>query len=164
MASNTPIFRQIAWIAMIPQFMVMGILIFTCHLFEFREPFLFGALIYLFLSFGLRNLVAKDHRRGIKLVKRMEYESAILSFEKSVLFFNKNKWVDKFRFLTLLSSSRMTYKEMGLCNIAFCYSQTNNGQKAKEYYEQVLKEFPENGVAMAGLKMLGLFRHSDSSK
>lgn len=43
---------------------------------------------------------------------------------------------------------------MGLGNIAFCYSQTSNGQKAKEYYERVLKEFPGNGFAIAGLNMI----------
>ena len=43
---------------------------------------------------------------------------------------------------------------MGLCNIAFCYSQTGNGQKAKEYYQQTLKEYPDNGMAVAGLNML----------
>ncbi|HEX3165740.1 MAG TPA: tetratricopeptide repeat protein, partial [Chitinophagaceae bacterium] len=69
-------------------------------------------------------------------------------------YFAKNNWVDKYRYLTLLSSSKMTYKEMGLCNIAFCYSQTGNGQKAKEYYEQALREFPENGLAIAALNML----------
>lgn len=43
---------------------------------------------------------------------------------------------------------------MGLCNIAFCYSQIGNGQKAKDYYEQALKEFPENGLATAGLNII----------
>ena len=90
----------------------------------------------------------------MRLVKQHNFMDAIPKFEKSVDFFTRNNWLDKYRFLTLLSSSKMTYKEMGLCNIAFCYSQTNNGQKAKEYFEQTLKEFPENGLAIAGLRMM----------
>ena len=43
---------------------------------------------------------------------------------------------------------------MGLCNIAFCYSKTNNGQKAKEYYELILKEFPNNGMAIIGQRII----------
>ena len=43
---------------------------------------------------------------------------------------------------------------MGLCNIAFCYSQTGNGSKAIEFYQQTLKDYPENGMAKAGLNML----------
>ena len=154
MASNVPTVRQIAWFFLIPQYIFMGIIIFVYHLLEFSEPFLYGVLTYLVLSFGLKNLVAKDHKQGVKLVKQQQFETAIPLFEKSVNFFSKNNWIDKYQFLTLLSSSRMTYKAMALCNIAFCYSQTSNGQKAKEYYELTLKEFPENGLAIAGLKMI----------
>lgn len=157
MASNVPTVKQIAWISLIPQLLFMGLIIYGYHFLELGDPFFYGALTYLILSFGLRNLVAKDHRQGIKLVKQQQFEMAIPHFENSVTFFTKNNWIDKYRFLTLLSSSKMTYKEMGLCNIAFCYSQTNNGQKAIEYYEQTLKEFPENGLAIAGLKMLNSF-------
>jgi len=48
----------------------------------------------------------------------------------------------------------MTYREMGLCNIAFCYSQTGMGEKAKAVYQQALNEYPDNGLAQAGLNML----------
>lgn len=154
MASNVPTVRQVAWSSLIPQLTVMGLLIYIYYIFKSTDPFLYGVLSYLGLSFLLRNVIAKDHRDGIRLIKQNNFTDAIPKFERSVDFFTKNKWVDKYRFLTLLSSSRMTYKEMGLCNIAFCYSQTNNGQKAKEYYEQTLKEFPENGLAIAGLRMI----------
>lgn len=154
MASNVPIVRQVAWISIIPQLILMGMLIFVCHLLKLSNPFLFGALIYLILSFGLRTLFARDYRQGMKLVKQHQFENAIPFFEKSIAFFTRKAWVDKYRFLTLLSSSKMTYKEMGLCNIAFCYGQTNNGQKAKEFYEKALQEFPENGIATAGLNIL----------
>jgi hypothetical protein len=48
----------------------------------------------------------------------------------------------------------MCYREMALCNIAFSYSQENNGSKAIEYYTKVISEYPNNGMAQAGLKML----------
>jgi hypothetical protein len=48
----------------------------------------------------------------------------------------------------------MTYREMGLCNIAFFYSHTGNGLKAKEIYQQALNDYPENGLAIAGLNMM----------
>jgi tetratricopeptide (TPR) repeat protein len=157
MATNVPIVRQIAWISLIPQLLLMGLLIYIFHLLELEYALLYGAATYLVLSFVLRNFVTKDHGQGMKLVKQQKFVEAIPFFEKSVDFFTRNTWVDKYRFLTLLSSSKMTYKEMGLCNIAFCYSQTNNGQKAKEYYELTLKEFPENGLATAGLKLINSF-------
>ena len=154
MASNVPTIRQLSWLSFVPQLIVIGLIIYLYHLADFEEPFIFGALTYSLLAFGLRNLIAKNHRQGMRLVKQQKFVDALPYFEKSVEYFSKNNWVDKYRFLTLLSSSKMTYKEMGLCNIAFCYSQTGNGQKAKEYYEQALNEFPENGFALAGLNML----------
>ncbi len=102
-------------------------------------------------------MLAKYHQQGMKLVKQQKFENAISLFIGSVDFFAKHQWIDKYRFLTLLSASKMTYKEMALCNIAFCYSQIGNGTKAKEYYEQTLKEFPKNGLAIAALKMINLF-------
>ncbi len=154
MTSNVPTIRQLSWLSVIPQLIVIGIIIYLYHLAAVDEPFIFGALTYSLLTLVLRKLIAKNHRQGIKLVRQQKFADALPHFEKSVEYFSKNNWVDKYRFLTLLSSSRMTYKEMGLCNIAFCYSQTGNGQKAKEYYEQVLKEFPENGLAIAGVNTL----------
>ena len=154
MTSNVPTVKQVAWISLIPQLTVMELLIYIYYIFKSQEPFLYGALTYLGLSFCMRKFVAHDHREGMRLVKQHNFTDAISKFEKSIDFFTKNNWLDKYRFLTLLSSSKMTYKEMGLCNIAFCYSQINNGQKAKEYYEQTLMEFPQNGLAIAGLRMI----------
>jgi tetratricopeptide (TPR) repeat protein len=154
MASNVPVVKQVALFSLIPQLIVLGLLIFAYDSLVFEDPFFYGLITYLILSFGLRNLVARSHRKGLRLVKQQQFTNAIPFFEYSVDFFTKNRWVDSYRFLTLLSSSRMTYKEMGLCNIAFCYSQIGEGQKASKYYEQVLKEFPENGLAIAGLKMI----------
>src|SRR5678810_278268 len=147
MASTVPTIRQLSWLSLISQFIVIRLIIFLYHLAIFDQSFIFGALTYSLLALGLRNLVAKNHRQGMRFVKQQKFVDALPYLEKSVDYFAKNNWVDKYRYLTLLSSSKMTYKEMGLCNIAFCYSQTGNGQKAKEYYEQALREFPENGLA-----------------
>ena len=75
-------------------------------------------------------------------------------FEKSVAYFTKNAWIDKYRYVTMLSSSKMSYREMGLSNIAFCYGQLGKLEIAKEYYLRVLREYPENGLAMATLRLM----------
>lgn len=154
MPSNVPIYRKIPFLFLVPQLIIISLTIYLYHLADFTEPFILGAITYSVLALTLRNLIAKNHRKGIRLIKENKFSEAIPYFEKSVAYFSENIWVDKYRFLTLLSASGHTYKEMGLCNIAFAYSQTGNGQKAKEYYEQVLKEFPENGLAIAALNMI----------
>ena len=154
MASKVPTVRQIAWISIIPQIFFMGFVILVYYKFELEEPILYGTLTYLVISLCLRNLIAKSHRQGMKHVKQQQFSDAIPFFEASVDFFTRNQWIDKFRFITLLSSSKMTYKEMGLCNIAFCYGQIGNGVKAKEYYEMTLREFPNNVMALTALKLI----------
>lgn len=154
MAANVPTVRQISWGALLFQLVLIGLLIYLFELLDFGDAFIAAAIAYWALAFGLRNLFAKPHRQGMKLVKSQKFMEALPLFEKSVAYFSKNKWIDRYRFITLLSSSKLTYREMGLCNIAFCYSQTGNGLKAKEVYTQTLQEYPENGLANAGLNIL----------
>lgn len=154
MASNPPVIKQVAWVSLIPQIAFIFILIAIYNYFGFKDAGLFGALTYLVLSMGLRYFIPKNHREGIQLTKINQFEKAIAEYEKSYQFFTKNDWIDKYRFITLLSSSKMNYREMALCNIAFCYSQIGNGTKAIEFYQKTLEEFPENGLAHSALKML----------
>ena len=64
------------------------------------------------------------------------------------------KWIDRFRSIVLMSPSAVSYREMALCNVAFCYTQIGNGERAKEVYRRTLAEFPESGMAAASLRML----------
>lgn len=90
----------------------------------------------------------------MQMVNQQKFPDAVTYFENSYNFFNRNSWIDKYRFATLLSSSKMSYKEMALNNIAFCYAQSGNGVKSKEHYEKTLLEFPNSGIAKAGLNVL----------
>lgn len=154
MASNLPVIKQVAWISLIPQIAFILILIYIYNLYGFETPEFYGALTYLALSMGLRYFIPKNHREGIRLSKNDQFEMAIYEYKKSYEFFTKNDWIDKYRYITLLSSSKMNYKEMALCNIAFCYGQIGNGTKAIEFYHKTLEEFPKNGLAQSALKIL----------
>ena len=154
MNSNVPTIRQISWISILPQLVVMGIFFIIWKLINVSDPFLSTLLTYLIISVSLRTLIPHDHRKGMSLVKQEKFAEAVEYFEKSYVFFFQHNWIDKYRFVTLLSSSRMCYKEMALANIAFCYGQIGDGVRSKEYYERTLKEYPENGIAKAGLNLL----------
>jgi tetratricopeptide (TPR) repeat protein len=109
----------------------------------------------------LRSFIPKSHRKGLSLYKENRFLEGIDSFQKSYDFFCQHNYLDKYRYLLLLSSSKMGYKEMALNNIAFGYSQIGDGKKAKEYYERLLLEFPKNGIAKAALKMIDSFERSE---
>jgi tetratricopeptide (TPR) repeat protein len=154
--ADVPFVRgRVVWFYIIPQLILIFLLCWIFSLYtDDTFTFLFGLVSYWLIIFSLRNLVAKSHRKGIALLKKNNFEQAIVYFQKSVNFFEKNPWVDKYRYLTLLSASRMTYREMGLCNIAFSLSQSGRAAEAKEIYIQVLKQYPENGIATAALNMM----------
>jgi tetratricopeptide (TPR) repeat protein len=151
MGSNTPIVRQTAWISIIPQISFMTLLFIFWWQLGFQNPFIIGALHYLAISWTLRLTIPRFHRKGIKLVKQKKFEEAIVLFEKSHHFFTKYNWIDRFRYLTLLSSSRYCYKEMAMTNIAYCYGQIGKGELCVKYYEQVLEKYPNNGIAQAAI-------------
>ncbi|MDM1140015.1 MULTISPECIES: tetratricopeptide repeat protein [unclassified Empedobacter] len=154
MNKNTPTVRQIAWIALIPQLLFMTFLVLMFYLFNSKEPFMFGALTYLIISFSVRGILTKNQKKGMEYIKQGNYAEAINEFQRSFDFFQKNEWIDKYRYLTLLTASKSSYREMALNNIAFSYSQMGNGQKAREYYEKTLQLFPENGMATSAINIL----------
>lgn len=154
MKSKVPTIRQIAWISTIPHLTIMGIIILVFYQFYPNDAFVLGAVTYLLISNGLRTLIPRFHRKAIGLVRQQKFEEAISLYEKSYAFFTRNNWIDKYRYVTLLSSSKMSYTEMALNNIAFCYSQIGDGINSKKYYEKTLFEFPDSGIARAGLNVL----------
>lgn len=153
MASKVPIVRQIAWLSMIPQLILLGSLIWLAKISGFNNHTLIGALLYFAIFYILRFQIPKHHRKGISLYRKKSFSKAIPHFQKSYEFFKKNMWVDKYRYITLMSSSNVSYSEMALLNMAFCYGQIGDGEKSKRMYEKALTEFPESEMAKASLKM-----------
>jgi hypothetical protein len=42
---------------------------------------------------------------------------------------------------------------MALLNIAFCYGQSKDWKRSKEYYKETLTEFPHSEIGKASLRM-----------
>ena len=154
MRSTAPVIRRIAWGSVIPQLFFMGLLVFGYYLIGAKEFFLYGLLSYLTLSFGLRYFIPRSHRWGMAQIRQRNYREAIPYFQRSYEFFKRYSWIDKYRFLTLLSSSKMCYREMALINTAFCFIQIGDEKKGLEYYNHALIEYPNSDEARAGLNHL----------
>lgn len=151
---STPVVRRVNWWSVVPQIAVFALFWFLWQLIDPERAILFAAITHFVLSVGLRQIVGRYHRQGMNHVKSKNYEAAIEAFEKSYVFFSENEWVDRYRFLTMMSSSQMCYREMALTNIAFCYSQLDKLEQTKVYYERALAEFPNNALAITALEML----------
>ncbi len=156
MASGKPVVRQIAWVSLAIQLLILLVAVILIS-------FLIGSVpaaiditmcLYLFTSIALRQLVPRAHRRGMRAFRKEQYAQAVEAFKESYSFFTRHPWIDRYRFITLLSSSRMSYQEMALVNTAFCYTQIGEGAMAQRYYKKALAQFPESEMAKTALRML----------
>lgn len=158
MSSKQPVIRATAWWMLIPQILVMlGLVVLVALIVRPQPPVLavtIGAGIYLLYSYGIRWLLLKPHKRGLRLGFQGDYHAAIASHQASYRFFERHQWVDRYRAITLMSPSAFTYTEMALMNMAYCYGQLGDIPAAKRCYEQTLDRFPDNEVAAAALNLI----------
>lgn len=154
--AGKPVLRQAAWISMLPQLFVMGVLVVIFSLFvkPFWLAIYLGVMTYLAASFTLERCIPHHHKKGISLCKRGNYVQAVEEFKKSYHFFSRHLWIDRYRYLTMLSSSKVSYTEMALLNIAFCYAQLHDTELAIEYYQKTLERFPDSEMAQRLLNMI----------
>lgn len=153
MASSHPIVRQAKWVFVIPQVIMLILFNYIYYLIGIADFFIFGVITYLFLSYTTRTIIPRHHRKGISFVKKGLFDKAVDEFKQSYEFFSRHKWLDKYRYIFLFSSSRVSYLEMAMLNMAFCYGQLGDGPKSKEFYQEVINQFPGSKMAESALKM-----------
>jgi tetratricopeptide (TPR) repeat protein len=135
------------------QLAVFSIIMLIYSYFNVDQSLLYAGVTYLVLAIVIRIIVLLHHYMGKIYYRRSEYEKAITEFEKSYAFLSKYRFIDTYRYVTILSSQN-SFIEMSLLNIAFCYLQMNVKKKAKEYYILTLNQFPDSPVATEELKKL----------
>ena len=160
MASKRPIIRQVSLNAVVLQIFIIWAMMGLARLAGFNDPFVPIVIVYLCLFIGLRKMIPRNHRRGVAFLRVKEFEKAAQEFEASYRFFERHPWLDRFRYLTLLSASRISYREMALLNSAYCYGLIGDGRKMKEYYEKALQRFPDSDIAKLSLQMIESARNS----
>jgi tetratricopeptide (TPR) repeat protein len=144
MPDKIPIIREIAWISVVPQLLFMALLLAASFAIFAERPtaLAMGAGTYLVLSRGLKAILGKHQARGVKLLRADKFDEAIVEFRRSYAFFSAHSWLDRWRYLTLLSSSSYSYRELALCNVAFAQLQMSKVSEALETYRRAVAEFP----------------------
>ena len=139
---------------MLCQFGIMAALMIVARVLGAEDFIVWGAAAYVVLSVSLTRIVPIDQRLGMRLIRQEKFAEAIPFFERSHLFFIRHSWLDRWRYVALLTASRSSYRETALLNAAFCYSQIGEGQRARETYNQTLREFPDSQIAKAALRLM----------
>lgn len=138
------IIKHYNWFLIIPQMAIFGILALFLRFLEVPRYVLLALSLYLLLSGYLKIMIPKWHRKGLFYLRKGELEGAIFAFEKSYNFFSKNLWIDEYRAFTLFSISRLSYREMALINIIYCYQSMNKPKEAEKIRKKLASEFPNN--------------------
>jgi tetratricopeptide (TPR) repeat protein len=166
MSSKVPFVKQeTVWLAIIPHILVIGILCMVYYQWDRKNYFVFGFFTYLIIWYGLRTMAfPKEVHKSIRLIKEEKFGEAIPYIERSIEFYNKHSWIDKYRFLLMVSSSKRGIRESSICNLGFCLLQIGQVKAAKEVYEDVLRQYPENTVAIIQLRTINTISNSTESK
>lgn len=163
MRSRVPTVTQISWRQAIPPYAVLvaAVVLPSLYLGRFRsDVVIYGGAAFLLYTLISRLILAREHRRGMRHIRRADFEGAIPHFEESYRFFSDHAWVDRYRCLTMMTASAMNYREMALLNIAFCRTQLGDGVRGREYYERALREYPGSPIALVALKMMDSVRET----
>ena len=153
MSSNTPTIRQVSLVGSIPHVLAMLAFVILGDRLDPRDGIIWGLGMFFVLRFALR-AIPRDHRTAIALVRQNRFADAIPCFQRSLSFFGRHPWLDQYRSVLLLSPSGVSYREMAMAHIGFCYSQIGDGKNARLHYQQCLERFPDSGIALTALKMM----------
>lgn len=159
MQTEVPVVRKTAWAYIVPQLILL--LLLTLFFWKAFLPTslsvagVYAAVVYLLYSFGSKSVLLRHHREGMHLAKLQAFREAIDKFQRSYGFLEKHPWLDRYRFITMLDSSALSYREMALCNIAYSHAQLEEPVSALKYYERALEEFPRSEMAQRGIEYVG---------
>lgn len=144
MASKIPVIRNTNLFYFLLQVVILLIFFFILYFFGSEHYFIIGFSMYFLLSIYLKVLIPKWHRKGIFFMKKGNLQSAILAFQKSYEYFQRNSWIDQYRPFTLFSTSQFSYSEMALMNIIWCFKQLGDKKNAGKYHNLLKEKFPDN--------------------
>ena len=102
-----------------------------------RKAIMAGCASYLILAWSLRLTFQKHHMNGMKFLRAKNYSEAATAFQKSHDFFVKHPLVDKYRFITMFSTSAFPYQQMALNNLGLCYLHMEENAKALDTFKQL---------------------------
>ena len=158
MASKVAFVKQeINWIALIPKLLLLGVLCVCLYPVDQKIFFVPAFFIYFILTRLAKWLFFPTALyESIKLIRNAEFGQAIPHIQKSIDYYIKNSWIDRYRYVLQISSAKTSIMESCLCNLAYCYLQTGEIQTAKGKYEAILAKYPENVNARGMLTTINL--------
>lgn len=158
MASKVAFVKQSTnWIAFVPRIIILGLLCIFFYQLDKKIYFIPAFIVYLLITYLFKILFLPEVlHKGIQFIREAKFGKAIPLIHQSIAYYVKYPWIDKYRYLFMISSSTYTLREMCLCNYAYCSLQIGEITKATQIYEDILKEFPNNINASSMLNTINI--------
>lgn len=113
-----------------------------------------GLFLYLLVLLVPYRIIPRFHVKGMKYLEEEKFDLAFAEFEKSRLYFERNKNLDRFGFILLLNASPNNYRESSILNQAFIHFQQNKPEEARALYALVLDTNPKSKIAQKGIAFI----------
>ena len=109
MSSKVPfISKEIVWLSTVPRIVFLAVLCLAFYQLDRKYFFQFAFIVFLIVTFGLRRFAFPAAvRRSVALIRDANFADAIPHIERSIEFYSKHLWIDKYRFVLMVSSSKM---------------------------------------------------------
>ena len=148
--------KQIHPLMLLYQFAIVGLIGFILMMFNFaqQDALFYAVLLYFILFYTIRTIFTYNHRLGIRSYRKKEYDQAVDYFRKSGEFFDAHPKLDRYRFATLFSVSRLSYRELAESNAGFCYVYAGKLPEAEEAFRRALEINPSNPMAQSALEAI----------
>lgn len=153
--------QETKWIALVPRLVLLAILCFLLYPYDNQIFFVYAFFLYLAITYSIKySMIPGSTFTGVKFLKKGQFEEALPFIEKDIEYYSSKPWIDKYRFLLMISSSALSFREMSLCNRAWCLLQTGRVKETIDQYESVIRHYPQNVVTRAQLKTIKIVLQS----
>lgn len=154
MSSKLRVIPKVSWLMMIPILAIItGFVLAASAMFDVLYG-LVGGLVPVVLAQVLRRTVVRQQYLAVKLMNKDMYKQALPYCEKALAFIERHPWVDRYRWVALMSPTKVSYREMAMSNLAGCYMQVGEAKKAIELWEKMQQEFPGSEFAARALRFV----------
>ena len=120
----------------------------------FSRALVFAFALYFVYGAAARSFILWRHQRAMKLFRRRNYRDAIPAFEQSERYLAANPWIDRQRWIVLLSASAISYREMALFNIGAAHVHLDHPGPARRAFNHFLDVAPRSPLAPTVRKIL----------
>lgn len=134
-------------------FILIWLLVFD----SWKPALILGSLTYLVVVWTLRLTLQKHHLKGMQCIRKEDYAEGAAAFQRSYAFFTKYPWIDRYRCITMFSSSALPYRQMALNNMGFCLLRIGETARAWDAYKLLAslnRDFPTVAAMIEELETL----------